>query len=138
MPKLGQLTCNIEWGRTGIPFKEYAVEYDDGQVACLIAIPPTSTPFTVHLKSEGFIAPGLAMFVFVDGVCVFNRNKVDLVNLAATNAHDLSSHQMEIDFKAHQKEERVPGDMWAARAWRFEPCSFGRPYQPLNSVKQVF
>ena len=38
----------------------------------IMALP---SPFSVHLTSHGYTAPGLAMFVYVDGVYQVNRNR---------------------------------------------------------------
>ncbi|EFE34654.1 uncharacterized protein ARB_06417 [Trichophyton benhamiae CBS 112371] len=79
MPTLKQLTCHIEWANCSIPFKEYGVTYRDGSVECLIPVQPASTPFSIRLTSSGYIAPGLAMFVYMDGVYQCNRNRDDLI-----------------------------------------------------------
>lgn len=64
MPTLRQLTCNVEWAGSRLPLQEYHTIYADGYVETLIAVPVTPTPFFVHLRSHGYIAPGLAMFVY--------------------------------------------------------------------------
>ncbi|EFE44153.1 hypothetical protein TRV_01046 [Trichophyton verrucosum HKI 0517] len=79
MPTLKQLTCHIEWANCSIPFKEYGVTYRDGSVECLVPVQPASTPFSIRLTSSGYIAPGLAMFVYMDGVYQCNRNRDDLI-----------------------------------------------------------
>lgn len=66
MPTLKQLTCHIERGPTNSPLHEYATEYGDGVVTTYLAVPNKPTPFKVHLTSQGFIAHGLAMFVFIE------------------------------------------------------------------------
>ena len=68
MPTLKQLTCNVEWASSGVPLPEYHTIYADGYVETFIPIPSTPTPFSVHLQSHGYIAPGLAMFVYASGV----------------------------------------------------------------------
>ena len=67
MPTLKQLTCNVEWTSSGHPLPEYHTIYADGYVETFIPIPTTPTPFLVHLRSHGYIAPGLAMFVYASG-----------------------------------------------------------------------
>lgn len=64
MPTLKQLTCNVEWAGSRLSLQEYNTIYADGYVETFIAVPSTPTPFSVHLKSQGYIAPGLAMFVY--------------------------------------------------------------------------
>lgn len=65
MPKLKQLTCTVEHSSSNEQFDEYQIAYSDGVVETYIAVPDTAVPFSVHLRSNGYIAPGLSMFVFV-------------------------------------------------------------------------
>ncbi|KAI7578386.1 hypothetical protein KC316_g9894, partial [Hortaea werneckii] len=67
MPKLKQLVCSIELGQNRTPLQEYGARYSDGAVESFVAVPDTKIPFCIRLKSEGYIAPGLAAFVFMDG-----------------------------------------------------------------------
>ena len=64
MPTLKQLTCNVEWTGSSLPLQEYHTIYADGYVETFIAVPATPTTFSIHLRSHGYIAPGLAMFVY--------------------------------------------------------------------------
>ena len=65
MPTLKHLTCNVEWTGSSIALQEFQTTYADGYVETYIAVPPIPTPFSVHLQSNSYIAPGLAMFVYV-------------------------------------------------------------------------
>ncbi|PGH11824.1 hypothetical protein AJ80_06982 [Polytolypa hystricis UAMH7299] len=124
MPTLKQLTCHIEWANSGVPFKEYGVSYQDGLVESYIAVPPASTPFCINLKSGGYVAPGLAMFVFIDGVYQCNRNRDDLVAPECNDSIETATTkrmQTEVDFRVRQKEERLVGGGLVGRSWRFEP-----------------
>ncbi|KAK2790959.1 hypothetical protein FQN52_000025 [Onygenales sp. PD_12] len=119
MPTLKQLTCHVEWAGSNVPFKEYETTYGDGNVECYIAIPNSSTPFSVSLKSNGYIASGLAMFVFMDGVYQCNRNRDDLRAIAGSAG--ATKKFRDISFRVRQKEERLPDGSWIGRPWRFEP-----------------
>ena len=65
MPKLKQLSCSVEHSPSDEEFAEYQTTYSDGYVQTFIAIPDRPTSFSIHLQSDGYIAPGLAMFVYV-------------------------------------------------------------------------
>ena len=67
MPTLKQLTCNVEWASSRVPLQEYHTIYADGYVETFIAVPSTPAPFSIHLQSHGYIAPGIAMFVYASG-----------------------------------------------------------------------
>ncbi|KLJ11565.1 hypothetical protein EMPG_09667 [Blastomyces silverae] len=118
MPTLKQLSCQIEWAGSNVPFKEYGTTYGDGFVECYIAIPNSSTPFSINLRSSGYIAPGLAMFVFMDGVYQCNRNRDDLRPMP--RSPETIKKFRDISFRVRQREERFPDGRWIGRPWRFE------------------
>lgn len=122
MPKLKQLTCHVEWTPSNTPFREYGICYGDGVVESYIAIPAGSTPFSINLRSDGFIAPGLAAFVFIDGVYQCNRYRGDLQISDKVRMDCLSDT---VNFRVRQKEERLPDGGWMGRPWRFEPLNIG-------------
>ncbi|KAK2878127.1 hypothetical protein FQN49_001126 [Arthroderma sp. PD_2] len=119
MPTLKQLTCRVEWANCSVPFKEYGVAYGDGSVECFIPIQPASTPFSIRLTSSGYIAPGLAMFVYMDGIYQCNRNRVNLISKKKTGNGKKTAR--DVDFCVRQKEERLLDGTWIGRPWRFEP-----------------
>ncbi|KAI9876304.1 MAG: hypothetical protein M1830_006809 [Pleopsidium flavum] len=116
MPVLKHLTCNIEWAGSEVALKEYNTAYSDGFVQTYVAIPPISTAFSVHLKSNGYIAPGLAMFVYMDGVYQCNRNRRNLKVPDGT----MSRRYTEVDFRVRQKEEKLEDGSFLGKEWRFE------------------
>lgn len=119
MPLLKGLTCSIEPVGIQEPLQEYGTSYGDGFVETFVAVPSKPRPFTVHLKSFEYIAPGLAMYVFIDGVYQCNRNRQEL---RPRDPHDTRSL---VDFRVRQKEEkRVDGSM-IAREWIFEKLNIG-------------
>ncbi|OJD14495.1 hypothetical protein ACJ73_09077 [Blastomyces percursus] len=118
MPILKQLFCQIEWAGSNVPFKEYGITYGDGFVECYIANPNSSTPFSINLRSSGYIAPGLAMFVFIDGVYQCNRNRDDLRPMSGSP--ETIRKFRDVSFRVRQREEQLPDGSWIGRPWRFE------------------
>ena len=129
MPTLKQLTCTLEWTPTNTPIPEHGTAYADGYVSTYIAIPASHapTPFSVHLISNGYIAPGLAMFVFMDGVYQCNRNRCGLaaVEEQAGGERGRRRRKMEVDFRVRQKEVGRGEGEFEGRAWRFERVKVG-------------
>ena len=128
MPSLKQLTCHIERGPTNVPLREYSTVYGDGVVTTFVGIPSTPTPFSIHLTSRGFIANGLAMFVYIDGAYQCNRNRRDLV----PPEPGVESHYTNINFRVRQKEIRQGGGQFIAHEWRFEKLDVGKSLQNLS------
>jgi hypothetical protein len=96
--------------------------YGDGVVETFIAVPNNPEPFAIHLKSSAYIAEGLAMYVFIDGVYQCNRNRRGLVNRRSDTRLDRRSL---VDFLVRQKEENQRGGDIIAREWRFEKLNIG-------------
>ena len=116
MPALKHLTCCLEWTGSKVPLKEYRTTYSDGRVETFVPIPSIPTPFSVRLRSHGYIAPGLAMFVYMDGDYQCNRNRRNLkIPDGNTPRRDT-----EINFNVRQKESLLEDGTFAAREWRFE------------------
>ncbi len=124
MPRLKDIICHLEWNSPKhIPFEEYKTTYRDGSVQCYIAIPLTPTSFVIHLKSSGFIAPGLAMFVFIDSEYQCNRNRSNLL----MPAEGVDEHDSEVDFRVRQKEYSCQDGTWKAKQWQFRKVTGGKP-----------
>ena len=102
--------------------QEYQTSYADGFVETYVAIPSVPTPFSVHLKSHGYIAPGLAMFVYMDGIYQCNRNRRNLKIPDGTS----SSKHTEVDFHVRQKEEMTSDGTFIGKQWRFEKLRPGQ------------
>ncbi|KAI7281517.1 hypothetical protein KC345_g4060 [Hortaea werneckii] len=115
MPKLKQLVCSIELGQSRTPLQEYGARYSDGAVESFVAVPDTKIPFCIRLKSEGYIAPGLAAFVFMDGQYQCNRNKLQL----RMPDDGMPESDYEIDFCLRQKEEKTANGTFVGRQWSF-------------------
>ena len=121
MPTLKQITCHIEQGSSGANLSEYNTIYGDGFVETFVSVPSQADPFSIRLTSEGYVAPGLAMFVFMDGVPQCNRNRRDLV-IPSTGSN---SPQCEVDFHVRQKEEKIDKGRWIGRQWTFASLNTG-------------
>ncbi|KAK6001896.1 hypothetical protein QM012_002386 [Aureobasidium pullulans] len=115
MPSLKQLTCSIELGSTHTKVPEYGKDYGDGHVTSYIAVPSEEVNFSVHLTSQGYIAPGLAMFVYMDGQYQCNRNRRGL----KVPGKGVKSDQVEVDLRVRQKETKQADGSFLGRDWTF-------------------
>ena len=121
MPKLKQINCSIELGPSNTKLKEYGARYSDGHVEAFIAVPDTDIPFTIHLTTEGHIAPGIAFFVFMDGEYQCNRNRVCL----KLPGEGVQPKDYETDFRLRQKEEKTTFGTFVVRDWTFAKLDRG-------------
>jgi len=115
MPSLKQLTCSIELGSTHTKIIEYGKDYGDGHVTSYIAVPSEEVKFSIHLTSHGYIAPGLAMFVYMDGQYQCNRNRRGL----QVPAKGVRDEQVEVDLRVRQKESKQADGSFLGRDWTF-------------------
>ncbi|KAL8780389.1 MAG: hypothetical protein Q9194_000952 [Teloschistes cf. exilis] len=117
MPTLKQLTCNVEWSASGssLTLQEYGTHYSDGVVETYLAIPPVSTPFSIRLRSDGYIAPGLSLFVYIDGEYQCNRGRNNL----QIPSGKTKEHHTNVNFVVRQKEEAIPGGQFLGKQWMF-------------------
>ncbi|KAI8939951.1 hypothetical protein NX059_003677 [Plenodomus lindquistii] len=114
MPSLKDLNCSIELSDSQEVLQEFGTCYGDGFVETFVPVPSKPHSFSVHLTSNKFIAPGIAMYVFIDGVYQCNRNRQDLKLRKASDSRSL------VDFKVRQKEEKQKDGSMIAREWKFE------------------
>ncbi|KAG9203556.1 hypothetical protein G6514_002574 [Epicoccum nigrum] len=114
MPLLRDLNCSIELSDDQEPLQELGTVYGDGLVETFVPVPKKQQTFTVHLSSRKFIAPGIAMYVFIDGIYQCNRNRQNLKLRRPPDRRSL------VDFKVRQKEERQKDGSMIAREWTFE------------------
>lgn len=121
MPTLKQLTCTVEWDGSPSPLDEFQTAYSDGYVETYIAVPDGTTPFSVRLRSDSYIAPGLSMFVYMDGVYQCNRNRQKL----KPQEQARSKIQTEVDFVVRQKEQMLESGAFIGRPWRFNRVNAG-------------
>ncbi|PSN63108.1 hypothetical protein BS50DRAFT_648548 [Corynespora cassiicola Philippines] len=116
MPSLKGLNCFIELTAQK-KLQEFGTFYNDGLVEAFIPVPEESSSFVVRLTSSEFIAPGLAVYVFIDGVYQCNRNRQNLKLRQPLDRQSL------VDFCLRQKEEKQPDGTMIARDWTFERLS---------------
>jgi hypothetical protein len=121
MPQLKQISCSIQWADSSVPFQEYGTVYGDGVVETFIAVPNKPQPFSVHIRSQGFISQGLAAVLFMDGIYQANRNRVNLIPPAT----DQPLNRTEIDLLVRQKEKPIGDGMYLGREWRFDDHNLG-------------
>ncbi|KAG8530864.1 uncharacterized protein KY384_004221 [Bacidia gigantensis] len=121
MPVLKNITCNVEWSGSNTPLREYQTSYSDGYVETYIAVPQLSPPFSIHLQSNGYISPGLAMFVYMDGVYQCNRNRSNL----KVPFEGSSKTKTDVDFRVRQKEEGTMDGTFRGKQWQFARVNVG-------------
>lgn len=121
MPTLKQITCCIQLGPSDTKLKEYGHRFTDGGVEAFIAVPDTKVPFNVRVRSSGYIAPGLAAYVFIDGQYQCNRNRQNL----QLPAPGMGTRDYEVDFRLRQKEEKTAEGSFVAREWTFAELKTG-------------
>ena len=119
MPTLKQLTCNVEWEGSATPLQEFQTTYSDGFVETYIAVPEVPSPFSINLQSGGYIAPGLSMFVYIDGIYQCNRNRQNLM----LPGEDVSKRQTEINFRVRQRELMMSDGTFVGKPWKFSKAN---------------
>lgn len=122
MPKLKQIDCSIELGSSNTKLKEYGARYSDGQIETFIAVPDADVPFSIHVKTGGYIAPGISFFVFMDGEYQCNRNRVGL----KLPADGVQPKEYEAEFRLRQKEEKTAQGSFVVRDWTFAKLNRGK------------
>jgi hypothetical protein len=120
MPSLKDLDCSIELSESQQALREFGTIYSDGFVETFVPVASKPRSFSIHLTSNKFIAPGIAIFVYVDGVYQCNRNRQDLKLRKPSDSRSL------IDFRVRQKEERQRDGSMIAREWAFDKLNLGR------------
>lgn len=114
MPTLKDLSCSIEVADNRHTLQEFGTTYSDGCVETFVAVPSKPESFSIHLTSDRFIAPGISMYVFVDGVYQCNRNRQDLKLKKGSDSRSV------VDFTVRQKEEKQKDGSMIAREWKFD------------------
>lgn len=122
MPALGQLACYVQ-GPCTWPLMEYGTVYGDRKVATYVCIPKKPTPFTIRFMTTGYIAPGLSVWVYVDGVRQCNRNWLDFYPSGRYQTHRPESN--EIATTLQQGEKGLQDGTFLARSWYFGKVNKG-------------
>ncbi|KAF2773322.1 hypothetical protein EJ03DRAFT_126094 [Teratosphaeria nubilosa] len=137
MPTLQQITCSIELSQSRTKLKEYGARYHNAAVEVFVAVPDEKVPFCVHISTEGYIAPGLAFFVFIDGEYHANRNRRRL----KIPGPGIDKKYYEIDTVLRQKEEKIKGGGFIGRDWVFDKLKIANADtaspQNLNYIHNV-
>lgn len=120
MPSLKDVNCVIELSESQHSLREFGTIYGDGFVETFVPVPSKPQSFSVHLTSNRFIAPGIAIFVYVDGVYQCNRNRQDLKLRKPSDSRSL------VDFRVRQKEEKQEDGSMIAREWTFDKLNIGK------------
>jgi hypothetical protein len=123
MPSLKDLHCSIEIGRSQQVLQEHGTTYGDGLVETFVAVPTSPKRFSVHLVSSAYVAEGLAMYVFIDGIYQCNRNR-RCVKDKVKRGQIVNRHSL-VDFRVRQKEEKQKHGSMVAREWTFEKLDLG-------------
>jgi hypothetical protein len=134
MPSYGLLDCVIELGNSDLRLREYGTVYHDRTVETYVAIPSQPTPFGIRLNAHGYIAPGLSLFVYIDGIYQTNRNKHGLLPPTADNPASA-----DIEFRLGKKEDILKDGHVIAREWWFEKLNIGKlPLPTLFTLNIVY
>ena len=122
MPNLKGLLCNLEWEGSDQPMREFQTAYSDGCVETFVAVPPLAVPFSIRLRSQSYVAPGLAMFVYIDGEYQCNRNRRNL----RLPRFGLPAKYSKIDFRVRQKEVMLQDGTFLGKEWKFQEIKVGQ------------
>lgn len=131
MPTLKNLNCSIELSNPDQTLREYGSFYGDGFVETFVAVPSDPKKFAVRLQSTTYIAEGLAMYVFIDGVYQCNRNRQALEDRVSKGKKP--DRRSLVNFVVRQKEERQKDGEMVARSWNFEKLNIGKAYRATCS-----
>lgn len=115
MPNHGLLSCAIEIGDSCTRLREYGSSYFNRTVETYVAIPSKPTPFSIRLLTNSYIAPGLSIWVYVDGMYQTNRNK-----------RGAEPPDGKLEFHLGQKEDLLKDGRVIARGWWFEKLNIGK------------
>lgn len=115
MPTHGLLSCVVETGETNTRLREYGTTYFNRTVETYVAIPGKPTPFSIRLSTNSYVAPGLSIWVYIDGVYQTNRNKRGAV-----------PSDSKLEFHLGQKEDLLRDGRVIARGWWFEKLNIGQ------------
>lgn len=116
MPTLRELTCSVELFGDQTALREFGTTYNDSLVETFVSVPSKPQSFSIHVISDTISAPGIAIFVFIDGVYQCNRNKP----CVRRRRDILSEGKHCVDLRVRQKEETLSNGEMVARMWAFE------------------
>jgi hypothetical protein len=124
MPHHSLLSCFIEIGESTTRLREYGTTYHDRTCETYVAIPSKATPFSIRLTTNSYVAPGLAVYVFIDSVYQTNRNR-----RGAT-----IENGKQLEFHLGMKEDLLRDGRVIARGWWFEKLNIGEWFFVVSVV----
>lgn len=132
MPEHGLLSCSIELGESNTQLREYGTTYANKTAETYVAIPSQPTPFSIRLNTKGYISPGLAIFVFIDGIYQTNRNKRHIKQPTLDDPNAAS-----FQVRMGKKEDLLKDGRVISRGWWFEKLNIGMSPQLTNISRQL-
>ncbi|KAM0718506.1 hypothetical protein Q7P37_005576 [Cladosporium fusiforme] len=140
MPTLGHLSCNILLPPTDTPLPTYKHKYLDSSVSAYVPVPNipilhAAPSFNIQLRSNAWIAPGLAAFVYIDGVYHCNRSK---------RAPDIGTPGGSgVEIRLRQREDKMAGPRgqssgdFVGREWRWVELGVEKPSEDSKMSKEL-
>jgi len=127
MPTCNKVSCAILLPPTDTPLPEYHRRYLDSSVSVYVPVPDVpilhaAPSFNIQLWTDGYIAPGLAMFVYIDGRYQCNRSKRMPPPGSATGNGGSG-----VEMRVRQKVVKVAGGGgdFVGREWRWVELDVG-------------
>ena len=117
MPHNSLLSCFIEIGEAHSRLREHGTNYRDRTCETYVAIPSRPTPFSIHLFNDSYIAPGLSVYVWIDGVYQTNRNK-----------RSATAEKPKLEFRLGNKENLLKDGQAIAQGWWFDKLNIGEQF----------
>jgi hypothetical protein len=131
MPTCNKISCAILLPPTDTPLPEYHRRYLDSSVSVYVPVPDipilhAAPSFNIQLWTDGYIAPGLAMFVYIDGRYQCNRSK-RMPPPGSVTGNGVEMRRGGIEMRVRQKEEKVAGGEgeFVGREWRWVELDVG-------------
>jgi hypothetical protein len=121
MVTLNNLECSIYIEDSSIKLTEYNQRYADGAVKLYVAAPAIDAAFRIRIIANGYVAQGVAAFVYIDGRYQCNRNCMTPV-----------TGDGKIELNLRQKEEKTAQGHFIGRDWRFTSLGKGKTKQLYN------
>lgn len=122
MPKLNGFESYIKLAGSGLRLKEYDTFWASNVVECFVAIPNQRAAFAIYLSCNAYFSPGIAAYIFIDGVYQCNRMRRLLPPVTKPDG-TVENSQVDLTFKA--KEHYLDGQRQISHPWSFEKLNIG-------------
>lgn len=103
----------VENATTATPFPEHGTQYHDGVVEAFLEVPGRTTDFAIRLQLDEHVAPGLQVFVFIDGVYQCNR----IVRGLLPPDDPSAAVNYQVDVKMRQMETEIDHGLFLGNRW---------------------